>query len=65
MRCPHTHFRRGKRVRIKLRDGTIVIRRFVSRLEAAIRVSDVETGRQYEEIPTRRLLNVSIFKEAS
>lgn len=65
MRCPHTHFRRGKRVRIKLRDGTIMIRRFVSRLEAAIRVSDVETGRRYEEIPTRRLLNVSIFKEAS
>lgn len=63
MRCPHTHFRRGKRVRIKLKDGSVLIRRFVTRLDAAIRVADVETGHRFEEIPTKRLLNVSIWKQ--
>lgn len=61
MRCPHTHFTPGKRLRIKLRGGEILIRRFVRREPKSILVEDCERG-NLREIPTKNLLNVSIFK---
>jgi hypothetical protein len=30
-RCPHTHFTKGKRVHVRLRDGSSFIDRFVQR----------------------------------
>jgi hypothetical protein len=65
MRLGHTHFRRGKRVRIKLKDGAILIRRFDAHLDDSVRVSDVDTGHSVEKIPLKRVLSISIFKRAS
>lgn len=60
---PHTHFDRGQRVRIILRDGTILYRRFVERRGRTIKVATMDTG-AHEEIQTRLLKVVSIYKGA-
>lgn len=62
MKFPHTHFRRGQRLRIVLRDGTVLYRRFVDRLGRSIQVAQIDTG-IHEEIATRLLKVVSIYKE--
>jgi hypothetical protein len=63
LKFPHTHFSRGQRLRIVLRDGTVLVRRFVDRRGRHIEVADVDTGSR-ERIPTRSLKVVSIYKGA-
>jgi hypothetical protein len=50
-------------LRIVLRDGTLLYRRFVERLGRSIVVARIDTG-IHEEIATRLLKVVSIHKEA-
>lgn len=57
----HTHFDRGKRIRIALKDGTVLVRRFVERHRRTIEVVNPETG-DHEQIATGLLRNVSIYK---
>ena len=64
MTAPHTHFDRGKRLRITLKDGSVLYRRFVERRGRTIRVATMDTG-EHEEIPTNLLRNVSIYKPRS
>jgi hypothetical protein len=64
MKFPHTHFNRGQRLRIVLRDGTVLMRRFVERRGRSIKVAAIETG-VHEEIATRLLKVVSIYKGAA
>ena len=64
MTAPHTHFSRGQRVRIVLRDGTILHRRFIERRGRSIEVANIDTG-IHQEIATRLLKVVSIYKGAS
>ncbi len=61
MKMPHTHFDRGQRIRIILRDGTILYRRFVERRGRTIKVASMDTG-VHEEIATRFLKVVSPYK---
>jgi hypothetical protein len=64
MKFPHTHFSRGQRLRIVLRDGTVLMRRFVERRGRSIKVATMGTG-EHEEIATRLLKGVSIYKRPS
>jgi hypothetical protein len=61
MSCPHTHFDRGKRLKITLKDGSVLYRRFVERRGRTIKVATLETG-EHEEIPTSLLRAVSVYK---
>jgi hypothetical protein len=56
----HTHFSRGTRLRIVLRDGTVRVRWFVDRHGRTMEVVD-EHG-VHEHIQTRCLKNCSIYK---
>lgn len=40
MKFPHTHFKRGKQLRIKLRDGKVLVARFKERLSKVMVVED-------------------------
>lgn len=60
MKATHTHFMRGTRLRIVLRDGTVLFRKFIDRHARAIEVMD-ELG-LHSQLPTRSLKNCSIYK---
>lgn len=59
MKFPHTHFTRGTRLRIVLRDGTVLVRKFRDRLARSIVVTDGDTE---HKIQTRQLKSVTIYK---
>jgi hypothetical protein len=63
VRYPHTHFKRGQRLRIVFRDGTVLVRRFVDRIGRFVVVAD-DLG-LHEKLATNTLKNLSIFKKAS
>lgn len=52
---PHTHFARGKRIKIVLRDGTIIIDKFVERRERFIITEN-------HRVSTKGLKSVGYFK---
>lgn len=54
---PHTHFSRGKRVRVVLRDGTAIIGKFLERTSLYV---VLDSGR----IRTNRLKSVTLAKHA-
>lgn len=64
MMSTHTHFDRGQRVRIVLKDGTVLLRRFIERRGRTIEVAAIDTG-IHQEIATRLLKVVSIYKGAA
>ena len=60
MKSPHTHFKRGKRLRIVLRDGTVLVRRFYERSSRDL-IVDGDDGTR-EKLRSEMLRNVSIYK---
>ncbi len=54
----HTHFYRGKKVRAVLRDGTVIVGKFVERTRAHIIIDNCK-------ILTRTLKSVGFAKERS
>lgn len=60
MKFPHTHFRKGQRVRIVFRSGDVTHQKFVERRGRTILVES-ETGERFE-IATRLLKSVSIYR---
>lgn len=59
MKFPHTHFSRGKRLRIVLRDGSVLFGKFYERHATSMEVS---TDGGNIRIPTKSLRNVTIWK---
>ncbi|HWG75553.1 MAG TPA: hypothetical protein VN660_02035 [Steroidobacteraceae bacterium] len=58
--CPHTTFARGTRIRITLKDGSVLLRRFIERRGRSIAVHTLDTRRR-QEIPTALLRVVGVF----
>jgi len=56
MRTPHTATQRGKRVKVKLRDGTIILDRFIDRTKNAIILKD------YGKLLKKNIKSFSIYK---
>jgi hypothetical protein len=52
----HTHFTRGKRIRITLHDGTILVDKFTEQQSKYLIT-------EHHKIPKKSLKSVNIFKE--
>jgi hypothetical protein len=57
-KCPHTHFTRGKLVRVVLRDDSVIVGRFKERTARAV---VVESEQQVRKIPTDQLRAMSFM----
>lgn len=56
MRYPHTHFTKGKRLRVKLKSGEVFFDHFEEHLSRYVRF------RVRGKVPTKELANLSIAK---
>jgi hypothetical protein len=59
MKCPHTSFPRGKRIRVVFRNGEVIVAKF---LEKRSRGMAVEIAGQDLEIPHHLIKSATIYR---